>query len=130
MENRFFTVQEANDLLPFLSSKLRELRLVHQNLRVWSALNPPSEEIALRGGMPAPVRYLDLLSCLQGLVEDICSEGCHLKDLESGLVDFPTIWEGREVFLCWKLGEPEVGHWHEIEAGYSGRQSLECKPGT
>jgi len=128
MGRRFFTVREANELIPFLSSRLRELRMLHQNLRVWGALNPTSDEIALAGGMPAPRRYVDLLVTLQGLVEEICSEGCQIKDFESGLIDFPTIWEGREVFLCWKLGEPEVGHWHEIEAGFAGRQSLECEP--
>lgn len=130
MGRRFFTVQEANELIPFLSSKLHELRALHQNLRVWEALNPSADDIALRGGMPAPARYVELLVSLSELVDDICSEGCQLKDLDSGLVDFPTIWEGREVFLCWQLGEAEVGHWHEIEAGFAGRQSLECEPET
>lgn len=129
MGRRFFTVGEANELIPFLSSKLRELRTLHQSLRVWGALNPSADEIGLRGGTPVPTRYVELLVSLSGLVEEICSEGCQLKDLDSGLVDFPTIWEGREVFLCWKLGESEVRHWHEIEAGFAGRQSLECEPG-
>ena len=67
-----------------------------------------------------------LLTRFQALVEAICDEGCFLKDLDSGLVDFPTLWEGREVYLCWKLGEPEVEHWHEIEAGFAGRRSLKA----
>ncbi len=64
----------------------------------------------------------------QELVGDICSRGCQIKDLENGLIDFPTLWEGREVYLCWKLGEAEVGHWHEVEAGFSGRRSLTTDP--
>lgn len=130
VERRFFTVQEANELIPFLSERLRELRLMHEKLRVWSSSNPEAQEITLRGGTPVPPSYLGVVTRLQNVISDICAEGCHLKDVESGLVDFPTIWEGREVYLCWKLGEAEVGHWHDIEAGFAGRQSLSCKPGT
>lgn len=128
MQKRFFTVMEANELIPFLSSKVRELRLVNHELSIRRAGAPSAEEITFRGGTPVPTQYLCLLQRLQSLVTDIGSRGCHLKDLSSGLVDFPTIWEGREVYLCWKLGEHQVGYWHELEAGFSGRQSLEVEP--
>lgn len=127
-DKRLFTVQEANDLIPFLSNKLRELRLVHGKLEIWSSGVPSQQDITLQGGMLAKPQYVSLLTRLQALVDEICSEGCYLKDLESGLVDFPTLWEGREVYLCWKLGEAEVGHWHEIEAGFAGRRSLNGDP--
>src|SRR5262245_45674660 len=128
MQKRFFTVGEANELLPFLSSKVSDLRRVHQDISARGAEVPSSQEIMFRGGSPVPPHYLALVAKLQTLVEDICACGVHLKDLESGLVDFPTLWEGREVYLCWKLGEPSVGYWHEIEAGFAGRQSLEAEP--
>ncbi len=128
MQNRLFTVREANELLPFLSSRVVHLRLVHQELVARGANVPSSHEIMVRGGTLVPPRYVALVSNLQCLVEDISSCGCHLKDLDSGLVDFPTLWEGREVYLCWKLGEPHVGYWHEIEAGFAGRRSLEIEP--
>jgi hypothetical protein len=128
MQKRLFTVREANELLPFLSSKLRDLRRVHEELSARGSETPSSQEIMLRGGTFVPPQYLALVSKLQSLVEEICGSGCHLKDLDSGLVDFPTLWEGREVYLCWKLGEPHVGYWHEIEAGFAGRQSLEIEP--
>jgi hypothetical protein len=128
MQKRFFTVREANELLPFLSSRVRDLRLAHQELLVRRADVPSSQEIMFRGGTRVPPRYVALVTDLQALVEDINSCGCHLKDLDSGLVDFPTLWEGREVYLCWKLGEPHVGYWHEIEAGFDGRRSLESEP--
>jgi hypothetical protein len=128
MQKRFFTVREADELLPYLSSKVRDLRILHQELVARCASAPSSQEIMLRGGTRVPLRYLALLSNLQSVLEDISSRGCHLKDLDSGLVDFPTIWEGREVYLCWKLGEPKVAYWHEIEAGFSGRRSLEVEP--
>ncbi len=127
-DKHLFTVREANELIPFLSNKLEELHRAHQKLEVWSENVPSQQEIALSGGMLAEPRYVALLTRLQSLVDDICSAGCYLKDLESGLVDFPTLWEGREVYLCWKLGESEVGHWHEIEAGFGGRRSLKSDP--
>lgn len=54
--------------------------------------------------------------------------GIELKDHHTGLVDFPALMEGREVYLCWRLGEPEVAHWHEIDAGFAGRQRLGESP--
>ena len=123
-DKHMFTVKEANELIPFLSSKLHELRLIHGKLVVWSNDAPSQSEVTLRGGMLADPEYVSLLTRFQTLIDDVCSEGCYLKDLDSGLVDFPTLWEGREVYLCWKLGETEVGHWHEIEAGFRGRQPI------
>ena len=128
METRCFTVKEANELIPFLSSKLPRLRLVNHELQCRCASVPSPQEIAFRGGTPVHPRYLCLVYDLQELVDEIGSHGCHLKDLDSGLVDFPTIWEGREVYLCWKLGESQVGYWHELEAGFAERQSLEVEP--
>ncbi len=127
-DKHLFTVKEANELIPFLSSKLHELRLAYGKLTVWSKDAPSQSEVTLRGGMLADPEYVSLLTRFQTLIEDVCSEGCYLKDLDSGLVDFPTLWEGREVYLCWKLGESEVGHWHEIEAGFSGRRALNADP--
>ena len=125
-DKRLFTVQEANELIPFLSNKLQELRLAHGKLELWSRDAPSQQEVSLAGGMLADPQYVSVMTRFQTLLEEICDEGCFLKDLDSGLVDFPTLWEGREVYLCWKLGEPEVEHWHEIEAGFDGRRSLKA----
>ena len=125
-DRRLFTVQEANELIPFLSDKLQELRLAHGKLEVWSQDMPSLQEVSLAGGMFADPQYVSLMARFQTLIEEICSQGCFLKDLDSGLIDFPTLWEGREVYLCWKLGESEVEHWHEIGAGFDGRHSLKA----
>ncbi len=61
---------------------------------------------------------------MEGLEKELAQLGVLLKDYFIGLIDFPCWKDGREVYLCWKLGEPEVGHWHEIDAGFSGRQKL------
>lgn len=128
MEKRFFTVQEANELIPFLSERLHDLRHLHRKLDHFASQAPSPQDIALRGGAPVELGYLAAVERFQCLLGEICAEGCQLKDLDSGLIDFPTLWEGREVFLCWKLGEPEVAHWHEVEAGFSDRQSLKNSP--
>ncbi|MFQ5791821.1 MAG: DUF2203 domain-containing protein [Acidobacteriota bacterium] len=129
MDKRFFTVQEANELIPFLSERLRKLRSTYLRLKKnLEGTYPPLQEVIVRGGMPVRLRYFQLICRFQSLISEIGSQGCHVKDFDSGLVDFPTIWEGREVCLCWKLGEPEVSFWHEVDAGYAGRQPLKLHP--
>jgi hypothetical protein len=61
---------------------------------------------------------------IESSVHALSEMGCILKDINSGLVDFPTIRNGREVLLCWRYDEPEVGFWHDAEAGFAGRQPL------
>jgi hypothetical protein len=61
---------------------------------------------------------------METLVKAIQGTGALLKDLNSGLVDFLTIREGRQVYLCWRFGEDEISYWHEIETGFSGRLPL------
>jgi hypothetical protein len=61
---------------------------------------------------------------LQDYVEELRHLGVEPKNGPEGLVDFPSLMDGRVVYLCWKLGEPEVLHWHELDAGFQGRQSL------
>lgn len=61
---------------------------------------------------------------LREFVDELVQLGVEPKSATEGLVDFPSIMEGRQVFLCWKLGEPEVLHWHELDAGFQGRQPL------
>ena len=125
MDKRFFTVLEANELIPFLSERLKQLSSIYQGLKKSAVRHTPKlQDVLVRGGTPVDLGYLNLVGRMQGLTTEICSQGCHIKDLERGLVDFPTIWEGREVYLCWKLGEQEVSFWHEIDAGVGGRQLL------
>ncbi len=129
MQKRFFTVQEANELIPFLTKRLEHIRCTYVELKTtWATRAPELQEVINCGGMPVDLRHFHLLFKLQELSTEIGSAGCHIKDLEGGLIDFPTIWEGREVYLCWKLGESEVGFWHEVDAGYAGRQPLKNAP--
>ncbi len=69
-------------------------------------------------------RLSDARSRLGRLVEEVESTGCLIKDLGQGLIDFPAIRNGEEVFLCWKLGEPGIAYWHGLEEGFRGRRPI------
>ena len=125
MNKRFFTVSEANALIPFLTERVEQLRCVYDELKdSYKNRTHPAQDIQSNGGMPVDGRYFHLICNLQTVSSEIDSKGCQIKDLDTGLIDFPTIWEGREVFLCWQLGESEVEFWHEVDAGFAGRQPL------
>ena len=62
---------------------------------------------------------------LKSVLESIQESGCLVKDLEKGLVDFPTLFRGEEVYLCWKLDEPSIAFWHGVQEGFAGRKSID-----
>jgi hypothetical protein len=140
---RYYTVAEANLHLPELRdlfSAIMQLRaqvkLVYQRLA--AAGYPPTDEDIERdapphpsGGDPVPPEVLrdqawfrGLLETLREQIEAIQATGCLIKDLETGLVDWLTLHQGREVYLCWKYGEPEVAYWHELTTGFPGRRPV------
>jgi hypothetical protein len=133
---RYFTVGEANSTLPYLRAVVRdvtelarELRERHERL----VRLRPSE----RGGV-SEAHQEEMLQAradlergqerMQEYEQELRQLGVELKDYFTGLIDFPSIIDGREVYLCWRLDEPEVGHWHELEAGFLGRRSLLAGP--
>jgi hypothetical protein len=130
----FYTVRQANDRLPELTRLL--LHLQEEGRKLAEA---HGEQVALRqkirgNGHNVEERQATLNkseapieeSLRQG-VEQLASWNIQVKDLERGLVDFPALREGRTVFLCWELGEPEVAFWHETTTGYASRQPVDDK---
>jgi hypothetical protein len=122
---RLFTVEEANSLLPRLREILEDVWLHRDALRE----RAPHLERILRaaganGGGRVGSEYGVEAYNLYLAIERIRELGVVLKDLDVGLLDFPHEREGRVVFLCWHQPEERVGYWHEIEAGYAGRQPL------
>ena len=128
---RFFAVEEANlelprlrQWLPRLQTRRRRLDVVQHKLAeltVKAAANGNLLEEEVHGTQREAQRLTEELSKLMTKINDL---GCEIKDIEQGLVDFPSLREGREVYLCWRLGEQEVAFWHELDAGFSGRQPL------
>ena len=131
MDKRLFTVQEANELIPFLTEELSHLHRLMQQLHQLDEIIgvPDEQDITLNGGTLVHPRRFEILTQVRDGVTDISQKGCVIKDLDQGLVDFPTLWEGREVYLCWRLGEDEVTFWHELEEGFGGRQEIAANRG-
>jgi hypothetical protein len=69
-------------------------------------------------------RFQPLVTALSQILDQLEDQGCYIKDLDIGLVDFLSTFEGRDIFLCWKLGEPHISHWHEVNEGFSSRQEI------
>ncbi len=128
MESEFpklFTVEEANSLLPRLREILEDVSLHRDALRERAPhLEPILRAAGANGGGRVGSEYGVEAYNLYLAIERIRELGVVLKDLDVGLLDFPHECEGRVVFLCWHPPEERVGYWHEIEAGYGGRQPL------
>ena len=123
--SKLFTVEEANSLLPRLRELLADVSLHRDALRERAPhLEPILRAAGTNGGGRIGSEYGVEAYKLYLAIERIRELGVVLKDLNVGLLDFPHEREGRVVFLCWHPPEERIGYWHEIEAGYAGRQPL------
>jgi hypothetical protein len=117
-----FTQQSANALLP----ELRILLLALRNAYAVSAGHGEAVRTLARGngGTTHAQTWADAERTLAEGLRWLQGQGILLKDPERGLVDFPSVRDGRPVLLCWKMDEPSVDHWHEVSEGFAGRQPL------
>jgi hypothetical protein len=118
---RVFTLAEANRTLPLVSRIVRDIVQCHrQAIDLQTRLEMTVKPIK----QPAEIRKQleTTLERLQEYADELHSLGAELKDPETGLIDFPSHHHGREICLCWKLNEAAIEHWHELHAGYAGRQ--------
>jgi hypothetical protein len=123
--DRHFTVQEANDTLEILEPLIEQLMLVRdQIVAIRPELEAGLQKALGNGGSSATGELIGLMQRVRGLVQQIQSHGVLVKDIDQGLLDFPAEIEGRAAFLCWKFGEQSVSHWHDLDAGFAGRQPL------
>ena len=122
---RHYTLEEASALLPRVAELLAAMRRARDRLGDAEA-RPALEEAggSNGGGGPGKVVSEGFLELRESMLE-LREREIVLRDLDRGLVDFPALRDGREVYLCWEEGEPEIGYWHEPEAGYGGRQPLD-----
>jgi hypothetical protein len=125
LHERHFTREEANALLPQLTTLLTRLREAKDELTDAGAHEALSEAAPTNGGgkqgQQVGVAFLEV----RRLLDVVEQAGIVLRDIDRGLVDFPAVVEGDEVYLCWELGEDEVAYWHELEGGYGGREPLD-----
>ncbi len=124
-----FTVEQANRTLPLVRKIVEDIVRQH---RVWREKILELDLIASTAKVDEPRDRSDVLEReaqalareIDGFEQELAQLGIELKDRRLGLVDFASEMNGRRVLLCWRLGEPEVQFWHEVDAGYAGRQPL------
>jgi hypothetical protein len=121
---RHFTVEQANAALPWVRERLERLRSAHAQLGDEEARAALESAGPTNGGGEAGKVVSEGFIELREAFQELRGAGIVLRDLDRGLIDFPAIRDEREVYLCWVDGEDAVGFWHEIEAGYAGRQPL------
>ena len=127
---KVFTIEQANRALPLVRRIVQDIVAEHPG---WKDLvaryelaaagarpewGESPEQLKLRGEIDAVARRIN------GYVDELAAVGCLLKGFEDGLVDFYGYQEGRLVFLCWRLGEERVAHWHDLDAGFGGRRPI------
>jgi hypothetical protein len=128
---QLFTVAEANAMLPEIVPLLLEMRARKVALdAALAALETLTPAMRLNGhaanARELEVRIHDLSSELAAGVDHLAAQGIEIKSIDHGLIDFPALRDGRVIYLCWRLGEgAAIQFWHEIAAGYAGRQRLD-----
>jgi hypothetical protein len=124
---KIFTVQEANALLPDVKVIAKKIQRAHRHLSTYRNEAKKAAEAAEQGGggLTDGVAYARVLTELTIQLTELEALGVQLKDFERGLVDFPSLRDGRVVLLCWQLGEgDELEWWHDVDAGFAGRTPL------
>jgi hypothetical protein len=124
---RYFTVAEANALLPLLRPHVRRLIAAWQGLSTVQAEAVALLESHPRGDLGGPPLSLAAAAIMraQSAMVAIQAYGVELKDPATGLLDFLALRDGVEIYLCWRYNEPRIGFWHSIESGFAGRQPLD-----
>ncbi|HYO91302.1 MAG TPA: DUF2203 domain-containing protein [Pyrinomonadaceae bacterium] len=124
---KIFSVEEANALLPSVRRIVQSIQRQHNRLLSFQSAARYAAEGAENGGggMPEGPGYVTILTRLADRTGKLESLGVQIKDYSRGLIDFPSLRDGRVVLLCWQLGEgDEVQWWHDVDAGFAGRQPL------
>ncbi len=126
MQPHYFTVVEANAALSIVRPLMDEVQQIRDQILaqrpdVWPAM---ARSVG-NGGNPALSKLVKEFDRLDRAVRQILATGAQIKDINTGLLDFPAWRQGQEVCLCWKVGEAKIEYWHEVEAGFAGRQPIE-----
>lgn len=126
---RLFTLAEATALLPRLREEVSAMRAASQEVEASRARLAEIGELARRNGhsdeaASIEARVATLLRDLGARLDALLNEGIEVKDINQGLLDFPSERDGRVVYLCWRVDEPAIAFWHPLDTGFQGRQAL------
>lgn len=125
MPAKYFTVEEANAILPMIEPLLRNIadrrsKIIRSKEEIIEMLELGYVDV---GGKTASELVNDFIA-IEKMIGRIQAHGCAIKDLNTGLIDFLSIRDEREVYLCWRFGEPQVEYFHELHTGFGGRKPL------
>jgi hypothetical protein len=129
---RLFTVDEANALLPSIKDLLAEFNTLRRKLLRTAQELESLEQQRDRSNILTLARSLRMMrerlgadrEAARAALQKITAQGVQIKRIEPALIDFPSWRDGRIVLLCWQDGEPDVGHWHDLDTGFAGRRPL------
>jgi hypothetical protein len=125
IHDRHYSLDEANALLPKVKPVLRKLRDAKDLLVDEDAHELLSDAAPANGGGDPGRQVGEAFLEVRRLLAALQEAGIVVRDIDRGLIDFPAIRDGEEVYLCWELGEDAVAYWHDLETGYRGRQPLD-----
>jgi hypothetical protein len=120
-----FSPEKANALIPVLTPLVEQLWAKRRELAIRLLESDPAIGVRHPGGTRPARRFTDLKAEIVHLINRIEAYGCVVKDIDLGLLDFPSIREGRPIYLCWKAGEPRLTHWHGTDESFVDRKTLE-----
>jgi hypothetical protein len=126
--DRYYTLAEANAMIPALTQVLQRLQAQGRQQGMVQGRITEVTRTVKSNGHHNPIEDAMVTQASRALgegmregIQQLVEWGIELKELQTGLVDFPAMREGREVYLCWRLGEEEIAYWHEMETGFDGR---------
>jgi hypothetical protein len=134
MDKKYFTVEEANELLPAIRQEIEELKQIQNEFRqkylelsTYKKRHPQQAVIETQDEyifmMESGLEFLEMQAQLH--LGNIHNQGAQLKEIEPALVDFPSLLNGEEVLLCWREGEERITHYHGLYDGFAGRKKIE-----
>jgi len=122
---KLFTLDEANAFVPQLLDLVPRIQNLSVSLnKDFPDIKNAREKAKWNGGSDQGVDYLNAVLKYNDLMHRIEGMGCEVKGIQEGLVDFPSLREGREVYLCWRMPEKEILFWHDLNTGFSGRKPI------
>ena len=125
IKNKFFSVDEANAFVPQLLIDIPRIQILMKSLTdEYLDVDNARKKAQMNGGSMQGADYLNCVLKINYLTDELESRGCVLKGIEHGLVDFPSLRDGKEVYLCWKNPEQQIEYWHDIQSGFTGRQRI------
>ncbi|HIJ51219.1 MAG TPA: DUF2203 domain-containing protein [Nitrospinae bacterium] len=122
---KLFTLDEANAFVPQLLDIVPRIQKLSVSLNNdFPDIKNARDKAKWNGGSEQGVDYLNAVVKYNDLMEKVEAVGCEVKGIREGLIDFPSLREGREVYLCWRMPEKEILFWHDLNTGFSGRKPI------